>query len=892
MARIHSFHAILLADALAHGLPPAVTAAMADAAPTPMMAQYLALKAEAADCLLFYRMGDFFELFFEDAKIASAVLDIALTARGEHGGDRIPMCGVPAHSAEGYLARLIKAGHRVAIAEQIETPEQAKKRGGSKALVARAIIRVVTAGTLTEEALLDSRTANWCAAVGEAGGETAIAAADVSTGRFEILECSADAVGAALAQLNAVEVIAADGSDVALATSSRPRSEFDSAGGEARLKRLFGVATLDGFGSFSRAALSAAGGLTAYLEHTAKGSLPFLRPPRITRSDACMAIDAATRESLELTQSQSGARKGSLLDAIDRTVTGAGARLLCTDIAAPLMDRPHIEARLDLVQRFHDDQNLRDDLRAALRALPDIGRALGRLAAGRGSPRDLGQLRDGLDGAWRLGEKLGKLPAPPQLLATIVPDLRGHGELIDLLQRALVPSPPIDAAQGGYIAEGYDAALDDLRDAGAGGRRALASLEADYRQRTGVAALKIKHNGVLGYHIEVAAKHADELMRPDSGFTHRQTLAGVVRFNAPELHEIAVKVTQAGAHALAAEAAHLEDLTASALERREQIAATADALARLDVAAALAQRAAEGGWTRPMLVDHACFEVEGGRHPVVEAALAKSGERFVANDCILSESNRLWLVTGPNMGGKSTFLRQNALIAVLAQAGAYVPAARARLGLVDRLFSRVGASDNLARGRSTFMVEMVETAAILAQATPRSFVILDEVGRGTSTYDGLAIAWAVVEAVHEDNRCRCLFATHYHELTRLAERCEALSLHHVRAREWKGDLVLLHEVAEGPADRSYGLAVARLAGLPPVTIARAKAVLAKLEAGRERTGGIAAGLDDLPLFAAAAVQEEEAIDALRAELTSLDLDSLTPRDALDTLYRLKTLMDQ
>lgn len=861
------------------------------AAPTPMMAQYLTLKAEADDCLLFYRMGDFFELFFEDAKIAAQVLDIALTARGEHDGERIPMCGVPVHSAEGYLARLIKAGHRVAIADQIETPEEAKKRGGSKALVARAIIRVVTAGTLTEEALLDSRTANWCTAVGTAGGETAIAAADISTGRFEILECSADAVGAALARLNAVEVIAADGSDQLLATTYRPKADFDSGGGEARLKRLFGVATLDGFGQFSRAALSAAGGLAAYLEHTAKGALPFLRPPRITRSDACMAIDAATRESLELTLSQAGVRKGSLLDAIDRTVTGAGARLLAADIAAPMMDRAAIEARLDLVQRFHDDQNSRDDLRAALRALPDIGRALGRIAAGRGSPRDLGQLRDGLDGAWRLGEKLAKLGDAPPLLAATVPDLRGHGALIDLLQRALVPAPPIDAAQGGYIAEGYDAALDDLRDAGAGGRRAIAALEADYRQRTGITALKIKHNGVLGYHIEVAAKHGDELMRPDSGFTHRQTLAGVVRFNAPELHEIAVKVTQAGAHALTAEAAHLEELTAAALDRREAIAATADALARLDVAAALAERAAEGGWTRPALVDHACFEVEGGRHPVVETALAKSGERFVANDCVLSESSRLWLVTGPNMGGKSTFLRQNALIAVLAQAGAYVPATRAKLGLVDRLFSRVGASDNLARGRSTFMVEMVETAAILAQATPRSFVILDEVGRGTSTYDGLAIAWAVVEAINEDNRCRCLFATHYHELTRLAERCEALSLHHVRAREWKGDLVLLHEVAEGPADRSYGLAVARLAGLPPVTIKRAKAVLDKLEAGRARTGGIAAGLDDLPLFAAAAVQEEEAVDALRTELAALDIDSLSPREALDALYRLKTMMD-
>ena len=863
---------------------------MADAAPTPMMAQYLALKAEAGDCLLFYRMGDFFELFFEDAKIASAVLDIALTARGEHDGEKIPMCGVPAHAAVGYLQRLIKAGHRVAIADQTETPAEAKKRGGSKALVARAIIRVVTAGTLTEEALLDSRTANWCVAIGEAAGGIAVAAADVSTGRFELVETDAGGLSAELARLNAAEVLASEGSVFDhLATVLRPRGEFDSTAAEARLKRVYGVATLDGFGQWSRAGMAAAGGLVAYLDHTAKGSLPFLRPPRIGNAGEAMAIDAATRDSLELTQTQTGQRKGSLLDAVDRTVTGAGARLLAGDIGAPLMDRAAIEARLDLVQRLHDDGALRESLRATLRSLPDIGRALGRLVAGRGGPRDLGQLRDGLDGAWLLGERIDALDAPPPLLKDIVPRLRGHGSLIDLLKCALVPSPPIEASDGGYIAEGYDTALDDLRDIGAGGRRAIAALEAEYRTRTGTSALKIRHNGVLGYHVEVPAKAADPLMAPDSGFTHRQTLAGVVRFNAPELHELAMKVTQAGSHALAAEAAHLEELTQTALAGREAIAATADALARLDVAAGLAERAAEDGWARPSLVDHACFEVEGGRHPVVEAAVQRSGERFVANDCVLSETSRLWLVTGPNMGGKSTFLRQNALIAVLAQAGSYVPATRAELGLVDKLFSRVGASDNLARGRSTFMVEMIETAAILAQATPRSFVILDEVGRGTSTYDGLAIAWAVVEAIHEDNRCRCLFATHYHELTRLAERCDALSLHHVRAREWKGELVLLHEVSEGPADRSYGLAVARLAGLPPATIARAKAVLSKLEAGRAKTGGLAAGLDDLPLFAAALEAEEEECDAVRAELEGLDVDALSPREALDVLYRLKRL---
>lgn len=853
-----------------------------------MMAQYLALKAEAPDCLLFYRMGDFFEMFFDDAKAAAATLDIALTARGEHGGAPVPMCGVPVHAAEAYLARLIRAGHRVAIAEQTETPAEAKARG-SKGPVSRAIVRYVTAGTLTEEALLDARSANWLVALAEAGGAIGLAAADISTGRFEIAAIDATALDAELARYGAAEIVAGEGFRFAPAGAVfRPKASFDSVAAEARITSLFGVATLDGLGSFGRAELAAAGGLIAYLDHAGKGALPFLQRP-IGRSGAAhMMIDAATRESLELTQATGGGRGGSLLDCIDNSVTGAGARLLAADLGAPLTDRAAIEERLDLVDHYVRDGNGRAEMRSALRALPDIGRALGRIAAGRGSPRDLGQLRDGLGEARLLRERLGRIANPPPLLARLLPAFDGHGALVDRLNRALVPTPPIDAAQGGYIAEGYDAALDDLRGQGGEGRRAIAALEARYRDATGIAALKIRHNAVLGYHVEVPAKHADRLMQADSGFTHRQTLAGVVRFNAPDLHEQALRVGQAGAHALAAEAAHLEELTALALARRDAIAVTADALARLDVASSLAETAALGGWCRPALVDHPCFEVEGGRHPVVEAAVTRAGGRFVANDCRLSEDARLWLVTGPNMGGKSTFLRQNAVIAILAQAGGFVPASSARLGLVDRLFSRVGASDNLARGRSTFMVEMVETAAILSQATERSFVILDEVGRGTSTYDGLAIAWAVVEAVHESNRCRCLFATHYHELTRLAGSLDALSLHHVRAREWKGDLVLLHELADGPADRSYGLAVAKLAGLPPLVLARARDVLKKLESGREKTGGIAAGLDDLPLFAAT-IEAEPAADPLREALDGIDADALSPRDALEALYRLKAM---
>jgi DNA mismatch repair protein MutS len=855
---------------------------------TPMMAQYLALKREAGDCLLFYRMGDFFELFFDDARTASAVLDIALTSRGEHDGKPIPMCGVPVHAAEGYLARLIKAGCRVAIAEQTESPEEARKRGGSKTLVARDIVRFVTAGTLTEEALLEPRRANVLAAVCEVRGACGLAACDISTGRMELEECAPDALPAALARIGASELVAPEGwAGMPADAIPRPQREFASDEGETRLRAIHGVATLDGFGQFSRTMLAAAGGLIAYLDHAGRGKLPLLLPPVAQDGTARLAMDAATRASLEVLEAQGGGRAGSLLAAIDRCVTGAGARQLAEDLSAPLTDKAAIVERLALVQWFHADPLLRADIRDVLRHLPDIGRALGRVVAGRGSPRDLGQLRDGLSEARRIRDHLAGRSERPGLLDLLLPNLAGHGALTDLLSRALVPTPPTERGQGGFIAEGYDAALDELRLVSSNSRRAIAALEAKYRDETGIAALKIRHNGVLGYFIEVPARHADALMAPDSGFTHRQTMAGAVRFNSLILHEEAGRIAEAGGHALAAEDAHFEELVGEVVAACQAIAATAAALARIDVSAGQAERAAEGGWCRPEIVEEPCLQIEGGRHPVVEAALAQAGERFVANDCTLSAQDRLWLIGGPNMGGKSTFLRQNALIVLLAQAGGYVPAARARLGLVDRLFSRVGASDNLARGRSTFMVEMVETAAILAQATERSFVILDEVGRGTSTYDGLALAWAVVEAVHEANRCRCLFATHYHELARLAETCDALSLHHVRAREWKGDLVLLHELAEGPADRSYGLAVAKLAGVPKPVVARAKSVLDRLEKGREATGGLAAGLGDLPLFAAAAELEEEHCDELRERLQALDVDALTPKQALELLYQLK-----
>lgn len=876
-------------------------AGAASSKPTPMMEQYLALKGEAGDCLLFYRMGDFFELFFDDAKVAANILDIALTSRGEHDGEPVAMCGVPVHSAEGYLARLIKAGQRVAIAEQVETPEEAKARAkregkpSSKALVARDIVRFVTAGTLTEEALLNPRQSNLLVALGEVRGSIGLAACDISTGAMVLGECAPAMLGAELARLGATEVVVPEGWEHGPdEASEHPHSAFASDAGVERLKALHGVSTLDGFGDFSRAMLSAAGGLVGYLDHVGQGNLPLLLPPVLRQPAAGMVMDEATRASLEILESQSGGRAGSLIAAIDRCSTGAGSRLLAEDLAAPLLDVATIDARLVLVKFWRDRPIERANLRDALRALPDIGRALGRVVAGRGSPRDLGQIRDGLGEARRLHDWLSNETDRPTLLDDLLPSLAGHGALTDWLSRALIASPPTERASGGYIAEGYDASLDELREVSGNARRAIAAMEARYRGETGIGSLKIKHNGVLGYFIEVPSRHGDALMRPDSDFTHRQTMKGAVRFNSLQLHEEASRISEAGGRALAAEEAHFEELVEAVDGAREAIASTASALARIDVTAANAERASEGDWCCPDISDGLGLRIEGGRHPVVEAALSKAGDRFVANDCKLSASDRLWLIGGPNMGGKSTFLRQNALIVLMAQAGCFVPAKSAKIGLVDRLFSRVGASDNLARGRSTFMVEMVETAAILSQASERSFVILDEVGRGTSTYDGLALAWAVVEAVHSKIECRCLFATHYHELARLAETCEALTLHHVRAREWKGDLVLLHELADGPADRSYGLAVAKLAGVPAPVVKRARQVLEKLEAARSETGGLAAGLGELPLFAAAAPIEPDTPskqDRLAERLQEADLDALSPRDALDMLYELKRELD-
>ncbi|NOZ43508.1 MAG: DNA mismatch repair protein MutS [Alphaproteobacteria bacterium] len=896
----------------------------ADSAITPMMVQYLELKQKHADYLLFYRMGDFYELFFDDAVRASAALDITLTRRGKHDGADIPMCGVPVHAAENYLSRLIKRGFKVAVCEQMEKPALAKKRG-AKSVVKRDVVRLVTPGTITEENLLTARQHNFLAALARSQDYFALAWLDMSTGDFLVTTVNLADLDAELSRIAAGELIvsapllaAADLDDILgdwqSILSLVDSSNFDSIGAEQALKTLYGVTFLEGIGRFSRAELSACGALVAYLAETQKGKLPRLGfPVRVGRNNNMM-IDSATRRHLELTHTLAGSRKGSLLDTIDRTVTGAGGRLLNSRLNAPLMAPKVINRRLDLLAYFHRHEGFRRQIRALLKHCPDLERALSRLSLGRGGPRDLAAVRDGLQQATeirllfqnRRGMAENELIGHPDDIDLIMENTGNHQQTIDLLSQALADDLPTIIRDGNFIAPGYHAALDEFRTLSRESKRLIMALEVKYRETAGVTGLKIKYNNVLGYFIEVTALHADKLMTAplNQEFIHRQTLANVVRFNSSELAGLAGRIGQAADRALVLEHEIFEQLVEAVLKDGQAISRAAHALARLDVATALAELAAEQNYTRPQVDDSLAFAIENGRHPVVEAALNKAvvdkalvdkAGHFVANDCDLGPGHRLWLITGPNMAGKSTFLRQNALIAVMAQMGSFVPANAAHIGIVDRLFSRVGASDDLARGRSTFMVEMVETAAILNQSTASSLVILDEIGRGTATYDGLSIAWAAVEHLHEVNRCRTLFATHYHEMTALSAQLDNLALHFIKVRDWHGEIIFLHEVAAGAADRSYGIQVARLAGLPKIVIERAARLLHRLEQGAG-AGQMDDIIDDLPLFSALKlkntpqqIDQNSAAAKINTELSALNPDELAPRAALDILYRLKKI---
>jgi DNA mismatch repair protein MutS len=891
-------------------LPDSSTPATTDPAVTPMMAQYLEAKAAHPDCLLFFRMGDFYEMFFDDAVKAAAALDIALTKRGQHQGEDIPMAGVPAHSHEAYLARLIRQGFRVALCDQTESPEDARKRSG-KTLVRREVVRIVTPGTVTEDGLLEPRAANHLVALADVAGTLAIAAVDISSGDLVTEPTAPDRLAAALARFDPSEILLPERvlqnpelfellGEWKMRLTPQPSARFDSENGRRRLQDLFHVGTLDSFGSFERAEVAAAGALVDYIQLTQK-ALPRLSPPRRLPRGAVMEIDVATRRNLELTRTMSGDRRGSLLAAIDRTVTGPGARLLAGHLAAPLTDPEAVAERLDAVQALVEDGKLRDDLRTLLRACPDAERALTRLGLGRGGPRDLAAIRDALRQGGRLRERLGapRLLQLPPLLSRAASELGEHDAVVDRLGRALAEELPLLIRDGGFIAAGYVPELDEVRTLRDESRRLIAALQQRYADETRISTLRIRHNNVIGYHIEVSANQSDKLLQPPHAgtFIHRQTMASAMRFTTVELSTLERSIAEAADKALAIELRLFADLVAEVIGRAEAISGAVRALAGFDVAASQAELAVERRYCRPKVTGDTGFRIKGGRHPVVEIALAEAqGAAFVGNDCDLSDDRRLWLLTGPNMAGKSTFLRQNALIAVLAQMGGFVPAESAEIGVVDRLFSRVGAADDLARGHSTFMVEMVETAAILNQAGPRALVILDEIGRGTATFDGLSIAWACVEHLHETTRCRALFATHYHELTALQARLKRLACHTMRVKEWQGDIVFLHEVAPGTADRSYGIHVARLAGLPTAVIGRAQEVLEALEAGKEGRS-VARLVDDLPLFSAAAARPAATPAAapagpseLEVALGALDPDAMTPREALERLYALKALL--
>jgi len=869
---------------------------------TPMMAQYLELKAEYRDALLFYRMGDFYEMFFDDAVAAAEALDIALTKRGKHEGNDIPMCGVPVHAAEGYLLTLIRKGFRVAVCEQMESPAEAKKRG-YKAIVKRDVVRLVTPGTLTEEALLNARRHNYLAAFSEVRDATALAWVDISTGAFHVMPLPKVRLGPELARLSPSELIVSEKtetemhglvSDFDLSLTGLARSAFDSTGAEKRICALFNIATLDAFGSFTRAEVSAMGALIDYLDITQKGKLPLLRPPQRENEARTVQIDAATRRNLELTHGMGGGRAGSLLALMDRTATAGGARLLERRISSPSRMLETITKRLDAVTFGAENSRLTQELRGALRKIPDLDRALSRLSLDRGGPRDLTAIRNGLIEAEGIARTLSPLQLPSLLSESII-GLSGHSDLINLLDEALVAEPPLLVRDGGFIAPDYRDDLDEARKLRDEGRSVIAQMQQEFVSITGISALKIKHNNVLGYFIETTATHAEKMLSAplSEKFIHRQTTANQVRFTTVELSEMETKILNAGNRALEIEKQLYDDLKASVLDNAAQIGAASSGLAEIDLALSLADLAMAENWTRPIVDNSRAFAITGGRHPVVERALAQqSGAPFIANDCDLSaeEGANIWLLTGPNMAGKSTYLRQNALIGLMAQMGSYVPASHAHIGLISQLFSRVGASDDLARGRSTFMVEMVETAAILNQADDRALVILDEIGRGTATYDGLSIAWATLEHLHDVNKSRALFATHYHEMTALSGKLDGVDNATVTVKEWEGEVIFLHEVRKGAADRSYGVQVAQLAGLPDSVIARARVVLESLEKG-EREGGAKQKtlIDDLPLFSVNATPAPQPKQAskVEAQLKEIIPDELTPKEALELLYRLK-----
>jgi DNA mismatch repair protein MutS len=838
------------------------------------MQQYLRIKAQHAGELLFYRMGDFYELFFDDARKAARLLDITLTARGQAGGEPIPMAGVPVQTVDTYLARALAAGESVAICEQIGDP--AKTKGP----VERQVVRVVTPGTVTDEALLEQRRSTLLAALARRGARFGLAWLELASGRFSALEDEGEeALAAELERLRPAELLLAEGEALGAqpavtAVRSRAPWHFDPDAARRSLCEQFGVRDLAGFGlDASPLATGAAGCLLQYVQDTQKSALPHLRGLRREERSDALSIDAATRRNLELEMSLSGRRDSTLLGVLDRTATAMGGRELRRWLSRPLRGRQERELRLQAIETLIDTGSYAP-LHELLRSVGDVERILARVALRSARPRDLAQLRNALAELPRLAELLAALAAP--LIARLVAQAGTHPAAHALLMRALVETPPALLREGGVIATGHDGELDELRTISERSDEALLALERRERERSGLANLRLGYNRVQGYYIEVHRSQAD---RVPSDWTRRQTIRNAERYITAELKAFEDRVLGARDRALARERTLYEALLDELIASLPELQASAAALATLDALASLADRALALKWTRPVLVDEPRIEIHGGRHPVVEQHLDTP---FVPNDLELGEQRRALVITGPNMGGKSTYMRQNALIVILAGIGSCVPADAATIGPVDRIFSRIGAADDLAGGRSTFMVEMTEAANILNNATAESLVLMDEIGRGTSTYDGLSLAWACARQLIVELRAYTLFATHYFELTSLADELDGCANVHLDATEHGENLVFLHAVREGPANRSFGLQVARLAGVPGDVLTEARRYLAALER-RDRSSDGAHGQHWLPLDAA--IDPAEA--AVLAELRGLDPDALSPRDAQAALYRLR-----
>ncbi len=849
-----------------------------DSRGTPLMQQYREIKSRHQDAILFFRMGDFYEMFFDDAELGARILNITLTSRG----DGVPLAGVPVKAAADYLRQLVAAGHRVAICEQVEDPRAAK------GIVRRAVVETMTPGALLEEGWLAGGRNNWIVALSPGDRRHGLAAIDLSTGEFLLETLDGDALADALARLAPAEVVLpADASlalDEGILRSARERWEFDAELARDDIRRRFALASLDGLGvaDGDAAAIGAAGALLRYLTDLQPGGLPHLNRPAVRRADDCLWLDEMTRRNLELIEPlRSGARNCTLLESIDATVTPMGARLLRHWLVSPLRDPAAVNTRLDAVETLVADSAGRARTREGLDGVRDLERLAGRAAAGRATPREMGALRDSfrrlpavLDAVAALGGR-GRSTA----LAQVESELDPLTDLAAELGTALEDRLPATLADGAVIRHGYDAELDELRELRDGGRQYIAGLQQRERERTGISSLKVGFNKVFGYYLEITNAHAS---RVPADYERRQTLAGAERYVTPELKDYEARVLGAEERMAVREGELFGALRAVVGQAVERVQRTARALARADVWAALAERAVSGRYVRPVVDDGFAVRLRGCRHPVIERLMPR--ESFIPNDVDFDEAGRVLLVTGPNMAGKSTILRQIGLTVVLAQLGAFVPADEARIGIVDRLFTRVGASDNLAGGQSTFMVEMSETSAILHNATRRSLVLLDEIGRGTSTYDGVAIAWAVTEHLHDQVGCKTMFATHYHELMQLPERLQHARNLNVAVRETGDTVIFLHRLEPGGTDRSYGVHVARLAGLPDAVIRRAHEVLGTLEGEHRVVQGAPPPPPDpgqLPLFASA--EPHPVVGRLRG----LDVNALTPLDALNRLAELQ-----